>query len=132
MRSSRVTTHAYPTRPARLLRPATILVVGVVLLTAGCNPAAPPTGSTEPGPYVSEHPDRSVTLDHPVTSKTHYPPNPPGDLSPGHKRWEFCFDPTDSGWMCIPVSAEDYRRHEVGDRVLLRQEVGKVAVIASH
>lgn len=112
----------------------TVPVALLAALLAGCDPAvtaSPGPADGPPAPYVSEHPDLSTTLDHPITRKNHYPPGVWSPDTPEHERWEFCFDQPDGGWSCIPVSAEDYQRYTVGDRITLRQEAGKLAVIGS-
>jgi hypothetical protein len=137
--STRSRAHTQPpvrrSRRGRLRSVArTVPVAILAVLLAACDPtatASPGPAGGPPAPYVSNHPDLSVTLDHPITRKNHYPPGTWSKDSPEHERWEFCFDETSGSWSCIPVTAEDYQRYNIGDRVTLRQEAGQLAVIGS-
>lgn len=101
----------------------TATLAATAVLAGGCNATTSPDTSSVPSPYVSENPDSSTTLDYPISRKNYYPVD---------GRWEFCFDEPSGSWVCIPVSADDYQRYDVGDRITLRQDVGKLAVISSQ
>jgi hypothetical protein len=104
-------------------------IAAAVLLT-GCAPEAARSVAAEgPAPHVTEELDGTASIDSWITDKNHYPAKA---LSADQDRWEFCFDSADGGWTCLPVSAADYARFAPGDRVQVRQQVGKIAVVSSR
>lgn len=106
----------------RRLVDVALLVLLVCVTAAASAPAAP-------APFVVENADRSVTVDHSIGRKNQYPADAWPSDSPRHRRFEFCFDLSSGASMCIPVTAADYQRYQIGERIRLHQQVGQLAVI---
>ncbi len=86
-------------------------------------------GQHAPAPSVSEDADGTTYINETIWKKNYSPLGSwAGQTAP---RWEFCFEFTNGDWTCVPVSATDYKRFNVGDRIVLHQHVGELADIDS-
>lgn len=100
------------------------LVVAAVTAMAGPFLTGCGGWQAPPAPYATQDFAGNARIDHPLSWKNYYPVE-----VLGHERWEFCFDPDTSGSICVPVSVSDYDRFDVGDRVVIRQPIGRLSVI---